>query len=88
MTRKVAKEVVWAGGNSIGTKVPDGYHTRSKAAVLIGRHPDTLRKWRKEGMLIPSAWMKAGKLKVFLYDDEDIAEGKRIARGEIPKAMQ
>lgn len=88
MTRKVAKEVVWSGGNSIGTKVPEGYYTRAAAARVIGRHPDTLTAWRKHGILIPSAYMKAGKLDVYLYSEEDIAEGKRIAKGLVPKALQ
>ena len=45
--QKVTKEVKWAGGNSIGTKVPEGWYTRHDAAKLIGRHPDTLKVWRK-----------------------------------------
>ena len=81
--KKIVPETKWAGGNSIGTKVPEGWYTISEAAGKIGRHRDTLKDWRKDEWLIPSGVMKAGKLDVYLYNDADIETGKALARGEV-----
>jgi len=71
-------------GNSIGAKTPDSWYTRSRAARLVNRSPDTLKRWHKSGLCIPSGNMSAGKLKVWLYSDGDIQALKEVARNQKP----
>jgi DNA-binding transcriptional MerR regulator len=71
-------------GNSIGAKAPDNWYTRSRAARLINRSPDTLKRWHKSGLFIPSGNMSAGKLKVWLYSDSDIQTLKEVAQKQKP----
>jgi hypothetical protein len=60
--------------------VPEGWHTRSDAARLVGRDPDTLKAWHRKSRrgdkfydaASPSGTMQAGALTVWLYSDEDI----------------
>ena len=67
-------------GNSINSRVPDGYCTGKDAALRVGRSYDTLRQWEKDGVFTPSTVMKMGELTVRLYSDEDIETLKQIAR--------
>jgi DNA-binding transcriptional MerR regulator len=64
--------------STIGRMVPDGWYLTSDAARMVGKHPDTLRRWRKEGIFIPSGEMKAGALTTNLYSEEDIAKMKKL----------
>ena len=72
------------GGNSIGTKIPEHTYTRISAAKKVKRSPDTLRRWHQQGICIPSKRMKAGKLTVYLYTEEDIVAMKQLAKTQKP----
>lgn len=71
-------------GNSIGAITPENMHTRSKAAWLVNRSPDTLKRWHRQGLCVPSGSMQAGQLKVWLYSDTDIHRLKEIAKSQKP----
>lgn len=71
-------------GNSIGSIAPDKLYTRAKAARLVGRSPDTLKRWHKSGIATPSARMRAGELLVWLYTDKDIEHLRRVASTQRP----
>lgn len=51
-----------------------------EAAELVGKSPDTLVRWRRTGLYVPSDQMRVGKLTVYLYTDRDIENMKRLAR--------
>lgn len=68
-------------GASIAQSVPDGWHLVSDAGELVGRSADTLRKYRRDQIFVPSGYMMAGTLKCYLYSDEDIKALKEL----IPK---
>lgn len=72
------------GGNSIGAKAPEHRYTRSYAAKLVNRSPDTLKRWHKQGVCVPSDKMTAGKLVVWLYTDDDMDVLKKAARTQKP----
>lgn len=59
-------------GSGIASQVPSGAYTRSQASKMIGRSVDTLKRWHKTGLVIPSTSLQAGQLKVWLYTDSDI----------------
>lgn len=71
-------------GNSIGSITPDRMHTRSRAAYLVNRSPDTLKRWHRMGICVPSSSMQAGKLKVWLYSEDDIKRLKEVAQKQKP----
>ena len=71
-------------GNSIGRRAPANTHTRVAAAYLVGRSVDTLKRWHKQGLCVPSASMQAGKLRVWLYTDEDMLKLREVARRQKP----
>lgn len=71
-------------GNSIGANVPERTYTRTRAAYLVNRSVSTIVRWHKEGLYVPSASMQSGKLKVWLYTDDDISALKQIARAQKP----
>ena len=55
-------------------------YTVKDAARLVGKDPDTLKRWKRNGTAIPSDRRKFGKLSVDLYTDEDIAAMKKTAK--------
>lgn len=55
-------------------------YTVSDAADIVGRDQDTLRRWRRLGVLVPSDSRTFGKLKVGLYTDDDIKTMKHLAK--------
>lgn len=71
-------------GNSIGANVPERTYTRSKAAWQVNRSPDTLKRWHRLGLVVPSQRMQAGKLNVWLYTDDDIKRLREFARMQKP----
>jgi hypothetical protein len=71
-------------GNGIGRQTPPHRHTRVAAAYLAGRSVDTLIRWQKKGLVVPSDYMQAGKLKVWLYTDDDILELRKAALTQRP----
>ena len=71
-------------GNSIGRRTPDNRHTRVAAAYLVGRSVDTLKRWHKHGIAVPSESMQAGKLRVWLYTDEDVLTLRDVAKRQRP----
>lgn len=60
-------------------------YTTAQAAEKIGRPVDTVRRWRKRGVLVPSLCVAFGDLDVYLYSPDDIkrlrAYGKRTYPG-------
>lgn len=68
-------------GATINNLVPDGYHTVSEAAKLVGKSQDTLVRWRKSDppVFMPEHYMMAGSTIVYLYSEEDIETLKKIA---------
>lgn len=86
MTGKEVKPVTTApavehqSGASIRHLVPDGWHLVSDAASQVGKSVDTLRRWNREEVFVPSGHMNVGELRVSLYSDEDIKELKRVAK--------
>ncbi len=77
-------------GNGIGAVTPEGWHTRSEAARLVGRDPDTLKAWHRKARAgdpaynaaVPSGQMKAGRLNVWLYSDQDIIDLRTFAANQ------
>lgn len=59
-------------------------YTRSQAAELVGRNLDTLKRWKRKGIYVPSESRVFGQLVVDLYTDEDIQEMRKIAKGMKP----
>ena len=59
-------------GNTL--HVPPGYILGSQLAALVGKHKDTIARWRNNGLL-PFDYMDSGKLRVYIYD----AEAQRVA---------
>lgn len=59
-------------GNGIGRITPNDWLTRSKASKRVGRSIDTLKRWHKLGLCVPSGKMQVGKLDVWLYSEADI----------------
>jgi hypothetical protein len=81
----------YENANPIGGMTPDGWHTRSQAAKLVGRDPDTLKRWHRKARTdpyynpaAPSGHMMAGALKVWLYSDEDIEKMRVFADNQRP----
>jgi DNA-binding transcriptional MerR regulator len=78
-----------SAGNSIGLKNPKDTYTRNQAALIVERSYDTLRRWQRQGLCVPSQEMTAGKLKVWLYSESDLEQLKYLARtqkpGRVPK---
>lgn len=74
-----AKASTAAGG--VQHVVPDGFYTRDMVAQIVGRSRDTIRRWTSEGgKFEPRYNMKVGKLKVWLFDDEDVEVLKGMAK--------
>lgn len=71
-------------GDSIGQYTPDNWLTVSKTAKVIGCSIDTLKRWHKTGVYIPSGEMKMGKIRVWLYSPEDIENLKVVWRNTKP----
>lgn len=71
-------------GNGIGRQTPPHRHTRVAAAHLTGRSVDTLKRWHKKGLVVPSDYMQAGKLRVWLYTDDDILRLRKTAMTQRP----
>lgn len=71
-------------GNTIGANAPEHCYTRTTAAQKIKRSPDTLKRWQQQGICVPSTYMNAGKLKVWLYTEEDLLALKRTAKTQKP----
>lgn len=71
-------------GNSIGRRTPANMHTRVAAAYLVGRSVDTLKRWQKQGLVVPSQSMQAGKLRVWLYTDDDMMKLRDVAKRQKP----
>lgn len=66
-------------GNTI--RIPDGYMTARQVADKVRRSKDTVDRWRAGGFL-PYTVMNAGKVTVYLFDDEALEIARRLARGK------
>lgn len=68
----------------IGGRIPPGFYTRSQASRLVGRSVDTLKRWHKKGLVVPSSFIEAGSLKVWAYSEEDIGRLVAVAVTQKP----
>lgn len=59
-----------------------GYYTAAEVARIIGRSPDTMKRWRKEGSVVPSESTQVGTLTVHLYTDDDVQLARAFAAGQ------
>lgn len=70
--------------------IPEGWYSTGEAAQRAGVGYTTLKKWRSDGFFTGSSEMKAGKLTVSLYNDDDVAKIKELRKtrkaGRKPKA--
>lgn len=55
-------------------------YTVKEAAALVGRSPDTLVRWRKDGIYQPSDSTNVGSLVVWLYTDKDIQAMRELVK--------
>lgn len=55
-----------------------GMYTRAEAAEMIGRHPDTVRRWERAGMISPEM-VAFGDIMVPAFTPADIARLREIA---------
>lgn len=55
-------------------------YTTSQAATMVGKHVDTVKRWRDSGVHVPSDEATFGTTKVWLYTREDIEQLKKIAK--------
>lgn len=57
------------------------FYTTSQVATMVGRSPDTIRRWAKKPECAPTHRMPLGKGKAYvkLYTDADISRLKRYA---------
>lgn len=75
--------------NKFVRRLPNGKHlyTVGEAAAEIGRSADTLRRWRKRGLVGPSKEVNFERHKVYLYTEADIRElRKYVSSTEKAKA--
>ncbi|CAB4195082.1 MerR-type HTH domain containing protein [uncultured Caudovirales phage] len=69
---------------SIAEHVGDaGKFTLPQAAKIIGRHPDTIRRWIKDGLIPQPERMTFGEIDVPVFSAEDIESIKQIANKTI-----
>lgn len=59
-------------------------YTTSQAAEQVGRHEDTLKRWRDDGTFQPSEEATFGSTRVWLYTKEDLEAMRKIARDMKP----
>lgn len=69
---------VEGGIASFVTRMDPPRYLVSEAAALVGRSKNTLIKWRKRGICVPSETMRFGETTVFLYTDRDIANMRAL----------
>ena len=50
---------------------PD-HSTAAEVAEQCGRSKETIIRWRKSGLVVPSAFTMSGKVKVWLYSPDDV----------------
>lgn len=73
-----------SAGASIRDMVPDGWYLTSDAAAKVGKSVDTLRRYKRDAIFLPSGFMWAGTLKVALYSDKDIDALREVAAKQRP----
>lgn len=84
MSERATNTEEWPGAGSLRESIPDGWYTRAEAAAKIGRHYDRLRAWHRDGTFVPTAYVERGKLRVWLYSEEDIEALKKIVAHKHP----
>jgi len=55
-------------------------YTINQAARLVGRHPDTLRRWSRLGILTASDEVAFGGISVPVYTDDDIQDMRNLRK--------
>lgn len=59
-------------------------YTRGQVAKIVGKSPDTLKRWKRNRIYMPSERRPFGQIMVDLYTDEDVKAMKKIAKGMKP----
>lgn len=59
-------------------------YTVKQAADIVGRSVDTLVRWRKQGLSVPSDSRNFGKITVHLYTESDIEHLKLMTQTQRP----
>jgi len=59
-------------------------YTIADAAELVQRSRETLARWRKSGLVVPSDSMNFGTTTVYLYTDSDVRKLRRVAATQRP----
>lgn len=68
------------GGNKLGLKVPPGMYLVSQLAKRTGVSVTTLKRWMKEGDLIPKSKKPYGQTLVNLFSEESVEEVIEISK--------
>ena len=64
----------------IMSSIPEGMHTRSQVAELLGLSKDTIRRWHTSELYVPTNYKMYGANKVWLYTDDDVVAMREVAR--------
>lgn len=72
-------ETVESKHQGIGNLAPDGWYTLSQASDLVGRSRETIKRWHSSGTYRATNQMRVGKLRVWVYSDEDIQNMREVA---------
>lgn len=56
-----------------------GLYTLSQASAMIGRHPDTIRRWVRSGTVPPPKEMAFGDISVWVYSPADVDALQQVA---------
>lgn len=62
----------------IKTMFPDTYFA-SEIATAIGRSDSTVKRWRKQGVLLPTFRATVSDVHVWLYSEADLKKAKELA---------
>lgn len=60
-------------------RIPIGWFSRQEVATKIGKSRDTVKRWHNNGIFEASAYMRLGKLVVWLYSESDVRRMQQIA---------
>lgn len=59
-------------------------YTTGEVAGMVGRSFDTIARWRRTGLVMPSDSFMFGSVRVWLYTDDDVERLKELAKVQRP----
>lgn len=65
--------------DKILNRIPVRLYTVSEVAHKVGKSTSTVRRWRKQQLLVPSFAFYMGDLRVPLYTDADAERAQKLA---------